>query len=145
MSLGGDLSTAGPPPDGGWQVEIADDHAAGSVVPGPVVSVHSGGLATSGTSVRTWRRAGRTLHHIVDPATGDVPPPVWRTVSVAAASCVDANTAGTTAIVRGDAALAWLRELALPARLVRTDGTVVTLGGWPADPPSRLPAEGGPR
>jgi thiamine biosynthesis lipoprotein len=50
---------------------------------------------------------------------------------VAAASCVDANSASTAAIVRGERAVGWLTELALPARLVRHDGRVVTVAGWP--------------
>jgi FAD:protein FMN transferase len=134
VSLGGDLSVAGEPPEQGWRVEIADDHAAPSNPDAPVVALRDGGLATSGVTTRTWRRAGRTLHHIVDPATGDVPPSVWRTVSVAAASCVDANTAATAAIVRAEEAPHWLRHHRLPARLVRIDGSVLTVGGWPPDP-----------
>ena len=133
VSLGGDLSIAGSAPDEGWQVKIADHHAAPPTAPGPVVTLQGGGLATSGTTARSWRRGGRRLHHIVDPATGDVPLPVWRTVSVAAASCVDANTAGTAAIVLGERAAAWLGAAALPARLVRTEGTVVTVNGWPTE------------
>jgi thiamine biosynthesis lipoprotein len=134
VNLGGDLSAAGEPPDGGWRVAITDDHAAPDAGPGrPVVSIRDGGLATSGTTVRTWRRGGRTVHHIVDPATGDVPPPVWRTVSAAAGSCVDANTATTAALVLGERAPDWLRDTGLPARLVRTDGSVLRLGAWPAD------------
>ncbi|MFD9128370.1 FAD:protein FMN transferase [Kitasatospora sp. NPDC059571] len=146
VNLGGDLAAAGPAPAGGWQVAIADDHTAPADGAGPVVSVRSGGLATSGTTVRSWRRGGRSLHHIVDPATGDVPAPLWRTVSVAAATCVDANTAATAAIVRGAQALGRLNALRLPARLVRTDGSVVVVGGWPPDPdPAPGPAEGGSR
>jgi thiamine biosynthesis lipoprotein len=134
VNLGGDLSAAGEPPDGGWRVAITDDHAAPDTGPGrPVVSIRDGGLATSGTTVRTWRRGGRTVHHIVDPATGDVPPPVWRTVSVAAGSCVDANTATTAALVLGERAPDWLRGTGLAARLVRVDGSVLCLGAWPAD------------
>jgi len=133
VSLGGDLSIAGAVPDQGWQVKIADYHAAPPTAPGPVITLRTGGLATSGTTARTWRRGDRALHHIVDPATGDIPEPVWRTVSVAAASCVDANTASTAAIVLGERAPAWLSAAALPARLVRTDGTVVTMSGWPTE------------
>ena len=59
--------------------------------------------------------------------------PVWRTVSVAAATCADANTAATAAIIRGRQALPWLAGLRLPARLVAQDGTVHTLNAWPAD------------
>jgi len=54
-------------------------------------------------------------------------------VSVAAASCTDANIASTAAIIRGRAAPAWLTGLGLPARLVSADGQVQTSGGWPAE------------
>ena len=118
----------------GPQPTITDNRAAPNAAPRhPVVSIRDGGLATSGTTVRTWRRGGRTLHHIVDPATGDVPPAVWRTVSVAAGSCVDANTATTAALVLGERAPDWLRGTGLAARLVRVDGSVLCLGAWPAD------------
>jgi FAD:protein FMN transferase len=132
VSLGGDLATAGPGPHGGWLVGVGDDHRAAA--PGdPVVSVRRGALATSSVAGRRWRRAGRTLHHIVDPRTGDVPDPVWRTVSVAARSCVDANAAATAAIVRGRSAPDWLAGLGLAARLAGHDGSVVTVAGWPAE------------
>ncbi|WNZ09917.1 FAD:protein FMN transferase [Streptomyces sp. 11x1] len=134
VGLGGDLSVAGPAPDGGWRIALADDHARPAADHGPTVAVTGGALATSGIRVRTWRRAGRTLHHIVDPTTGEPAAPVWRTVTVAAATCVDANTASTAAIVLGDNAVDWLRGSALPARLVGLDGRVVRLGGWPPDP-----------
>ncbi|MGW4561108.1 FAD:protein FMN transferase [Streptomyces sp. NPDC004561] len=133
VNLGGDLSVAGEAPQGGWRVAIADDHAAPDTVYRPTVSITEGGLATSGTVVRAWRRGDRRLHHIVDPATGDTPVPVWRTVSVAAASCVDANTASTEAVVLGERALGRLRRAGLPARLVRVDGTVERVCGWPED------------
>ncbi|MCH0562327.1 MULTISPECIES: FAD:protein FMN transferase [unclassified Streptomyces] len=147
VSLGGDLAVAGPPPEGGWRISLADDHARPGTRPGPAVAVTSGALATSGVRARTWRRGGRTLHHIVDPASGEPAPSVWRTVTVAAASCVDANTASTAAVVFGDRAVPWLRDTALPARLTGLDGTVVRLAGWPADTraPAPAPAPGGPR
>jgi thiamine biosynthesis lipoprotein len=132
VSLGGDVAIAGPAPAGGWLVHVADDHRAGPAAAGQSVTVEGGGLATSSTTVRQWRRAGRTVHHIVDPASGEPAAPVWRTVSVAAASCVDANTASTAAIVRGASAPDWLEALGLPARLVDPEGTVRTVGGWPA-------------
>jgi thiamine biosynthesis lipoprotein len=141
VSLGGDLAAAGPPPadsgerrGGGWGVRVTDDHAAGPEAPGQTVTIRSGGLATSSTTVRAWAIGGRRMHHIIDPATGEPARSCWRTVSVAAASCVDANTASTAAIIRGEAALHWLRDASLPARLVRHDGTVETTGGWPPDP-----------
>jgi thiamine biosynthesis lipoprotein len=131
VSLGGDVATAGAVPPGGWVVRVTDDHRDGPSADGQRVTVLGGGLATSSTTVRQWRRAGRTVHHIVDPGTGEPAAPVWRTVSVAAASCVDANTASTAAIVLGARAPRWLESLRLPARLVEPDGTVVTVGKWP--------------
>jgi thiamine biosynthesis lipoprotein len=131
VSLGGDLACTGPPPQGGWRVRVTDDHAAPPDAPGETVVMTSGALATSSTTLRRWRRGDATVHHILDPATGTPAAGPWRTVSVAAATCVDANTATTAAIVRGDAAIAWLEGLGLPARLCRADGSVVRVAGWP--------------
>jgi FAD:protein FMN transferase len=132
VSLGGDIAVAGPAPRGGWDVGLADSHAA-AAEPGHTVRIEAGGLATSSTTVRRWLRGGRQVHHVVDPATGRPATEIWRTVSVAAATCVDANVAATAAIVRGDRASLWLQRLGLPARLVRTDGTIVRTGGWPLE------------
>jgi thiamine biosynthesis lipoprotein len=143
LSVGGDMAVAGPQRAGGWSVRIADRHdvdapaAAGAAAlpsaSGPCVALHDGALATSSTTVRRWQQAGRDRHHIIDPTTGSPVVETWRTVSVAGATCVDANTASTAAILLGPAAPGWLAGLGLPARLVSTDGTVRTVGGWPPD------------
>ncbi len=131
VSLGGDIAVAGDPPDGGWIVRVCDDHAAPDVGPVEVVAIEHGGLATSSTTVRHWTRGADDLHHVLDPDTGRPAPVVWRTASVAAATCLDANIATTAALILGQAAPAWLRARGLPARLVRADGTIVAVGGWP--------------
>ncbi|MGV9366997.1 FAD:protein FMN transferase [Amycolatopsis sp. NPDC003731] len=134
VNLGGDLRAAGPPPPGGWQIALGDDHADAVARPAATVALHrDGALATSGTTRRRWRHGGRTVHHIVDPRTGDIPEARWRTVTVAAKSTVDANTASTAAIVLGGAAPGWLERRNLPARLAGVDGDVVTTPGWPAE------------
>jgi FAD:protein FMN transferase len=135
VSLGGDVAVGGEPPPDGWQVRVTDDHAAPSWAAGQTVTISSGGLATSSTTVRTWTAGGRQVHHIIDPSTGEPARSCWRTVSVAAGTCTDANTASTAAIVRGAAALDWLHDIGLPSRLVRHDGTVETTAGWPRDEP----------
>ncbi|GAY08354.1 FAD:protein FMN transferase [Pseudonocardia sp. N23] len=135
VALGGDLAVAGPPPPGAWRVRVTDDHATDG--PGPVVSISSGGLATSGTLRRRWRRGGAQCHHVVDPRTGLPVRGGWRTVSVAAGSCLDANIATTASLVMGRAALHWLSTASLPARLVDDGGRVTTVGSWPADPGRR--------
>jgi FAD:protein FMN transferase len=131
VNLGGDIAVAGPAPEGGWPVHVTDDHAGGFDAPGQTVSISSGGLATSSVAVRRWRSGGRELHHILDPASGRPAGTFWRTVSVAAASCVAANIASTAAMVRGAAALPWLDSLRLPARLVGPDGVVARVAHWP--------------
>ena len=105
---------------GGWPVLIADEHRqatrAGS--PTQVVRLPGGAIATSSTTCRRWRRAGTLLHHIVDPRTGRPAAGPWRTVSVAAATCAEANAAATGAIISGADAAGWLTSRKLPGRLV---------------------------
>ncbi len=136
VSLGGDIAVGGEPPAGGWRVRVQDatghpdDTPAG---PAAVVSITGGGLATSSTTARRWRRGGDWMHHIIDPRSGLPAETPWRTVTVAAATALDANIASTAAVIRGDGAPAWLTQLGLPARLVGADGTVRTLSGWPEE------------
>ena len=134
VSLGGDIATGGEAPYGGWPVLIAD--GPGRTYPAQLVRLTGGAIATSSTTCRRWRRAGRLMHHIVDPRTGQPAAGSWQTVSVAAATCAEANAATTAAVVNGDESVGWLAARELPARLVRHDGTVTRLSGWPG-------AEGG--
>ena len=133
VSLGGDIAVAGEPPAGGWSIRIAEDHAKPLDTPGPAVAITSGGLATSGTTVRRWATTAGRLHHIVDPRTGRPASAHWRTVTVAAASCVDANTASSAAIILAEDGPSWLAAHGLPARLVRYDGFTNNVSGWPAE------------
>ena len=129
VSLGGDASVAGPAPAGGFAVGIADTCTSATF--SEAIALSSGGLASSGIGVRQWRLGAHQVHHIVDPATGLSASPCWRTVSIAAETCVQANGASTAAIVLGERAVNWLESRRLPARLVRLDGTVAYTDGWP--------------
>ena len=136
VSLGGDLAVAGQVPEGGWRIRVEDvtsDPTRSPTGQHSVVTVSDGGLATSSTCARRWERGGVQVHHLIDPRTGMPPVASWRTVSVAAGNCLDANIASTAAIVRGERAQAWLRATGLPARLVHEDDRVITLGGWSMD------------
>jgi thiamine biosynthesis lipoprotein len=137
VSLGGDVAVAGPPPAEGWAIRVLEDHAGPQEAVGQTVTIRSGGLATSGTTVRRWQAGGVPRHHILDPRSGAPAAVVWRTASVAAASCVDANTASTAAIVRGADAPPWLLRHRLPARLVSARGRVLLVGAWPRSGASR--------
>jgi len=136
VSLGGDCAIAGPPPAGGWTIRVTDRHDAPEDAPGTTIALHEGGLATSGTALRRWTRGSRHLHHLVYPWTGQPAESQWRTATVAAPTCVDANVTSTAAIVLGDAAPRWLARRGLPARLVAEDDSVATFCGWPQDAPA---------
>ncbi len=139
VSLGGDLAAAGDAPHRGWPVLVADGD-----VPPQIVRVARGGLATSSVKVRQWIRSGAGLHHIVDPRTGRPAESPWQTVSIAAATCADANAAATAAIVSGAGAPDWLAARGIQARLVGRAGSVLRTGGWPGGHDGQLttpPAE----
>jgi FAD:protein FMN transferase len=129
VDCGGDVAVAGPAPDGGWPVRVSERRGASEFQD---VHIFDGGLATSGTSARRWRRGSQEVHHIVDPATGLPATTPWLMASVAAATCAGANTAATAAILLGEDAPGWLEGHGLPARLVDRRDRVVTVGYWPA-------------
>jgi thiamine biosynthesis lipoprotein len=138
VNLGGDLTFAGTVPDGGWRIKVTDRTSDGLDAAGQTVALRSGALATSSVTARTWQHGGRRVHHVVDPRTGGSAPVVWRTASVTAATCLDANIAATASIILGDEAPAWLTAKGLSARLVAGDGTVTAIGGWPREPQPSL-------
>jgi thiamine biosynthesis lipoprotein len=136
VSLGGDVAVAGVPPAGGWAVGIARESSAPAGEVDQVVAITQGGLASSATAVRSWRAGERSVHHIVDPATGDSAEPYWVLVSATGRSCVDANLVTTAAIVWGEQALRKLARFDQSVRLVRADGEVFSVNGWPLEPAS---------
>jgi thiamine biosynthesis lipoprotein len=128
VELGGDIAVAGHRPDG-WCVGVAEREGED----GQLIVLRHGGLVTSTTRVRQWQRGDRTLHHIVDPRTGEPAVGPWRTVSVAAPCALAANVASTASLVLGEDALPWLTTRNIAARLVAQDGSVTTTPGWPLD------------
>ena len=136
VSLGGDIAVAGDLPAGGWAIQVQDvtgDPSTSVEGPTSVVAIQGGGLATSSTTARRWQHGGDVMHHILDPRAGRPADSIWRTVSVAAASALDANIASTAAVIRGRRSPGWLAALELPARLVAIDGSVTTVAGWPEE------------
>ena len=112
INLGGDLRTRGDGPDGGgWTVGLCDGRAA---------TVGDAGVATSGTSSRTWRGG----HHLLDPRTGMPARTNITEVSVVAASALRAEVLAKGACLMGSpAADGWLR-----ARGSARHAMVVTTG-----------------
>jgi thiamine biosynthesis lipoprotein len=130
VELGGDIATAGAGPAGGWQVLVRDSEDD----PAAQVTLQPGwALATSSTVRRAWRRGGVRLHHIIDPRTAAPAAPVWRSATVAAPTCTEANTASTAAVILGHDAGRWLSERGWTARLVDQRHRVVRVGDWPRE------------
>jgi thiamine biosynthesis lipoprotein len=141
VGIGGDIAVAGDPPERGWSIRVQDVTGptdAPADGPTQTVRIKAGGLATSSITARRWIRGGRLMHHVLDPRTGLPVASSWRTVSVAADTCLDANVASTDAIVRGASAPAWLTMRGLSARFVDDAGGAIRTPGWPepdaADP-----------
>lgn len=80
IDVGGDMRVRGGPlPGNRWSIGVQDPRTIGA--PGPtqhraVLTLGSGGIATSGAGERWWYRGGARQHHIVDPRTGH-PARVW--------------------------------------------------------------------
>lgn len=128
VSIGGDIAVAGG--GDGWSVLVSERSEEAD---GPTITAYEGGLATSTTLARRWTTSGRTHHHVLHPRTGRPTDGPWRTATVAADSCVSANTASTAALVMGAQAERWLTRHRLPARLIHRDGWTLTTCDWPSD------------
>jgi thiamine biosynthesis lipoprotein len=123
VNFGGDLACSGPRADGSaWQVGLerpgAPQHAAA------VLALAGGALATSGDARRFVLHRGRRLGHVPDPRTGWPVRSAPRSVTVAAASCVEAGMLATMALLQGAAAGRWLQRSGAPHALVTAEGRV---------------------
>jgi thiamine biosynthesis lipoprotein len=127
VDLGGDLAVSGQPPQGGWVIGLP---AAGAEQ--QMVTIHAGGMATSGQDVRRWATGNGPAHHIIDPRTGRPADSPWRSVTVHAPTAVEANAASTAALVLGVDAPDWLEERGLSGRLVPMDAAPARIvASWP--------------
>lgn len=130
VALGGDIATAGPEPVEGWNVLVQDRPGDPSIT---VRLAPQSAIATSSTQSRRWRAGGHQMHHIVDPRSCTPAKVVWRSATVAAPTCVQANALSTAALILGLDAPAWLQQQGLAARLVSASGEVVSIAGFPAE------------
>jgi thiamine biosynthesis lipoprotein len=70
VEAGGDCFAAGQAPDGdGWRIGVEDPR--GGDGPLAVVDATDAGVATSSIRIRRWSAGGRTVHHLIDPRTGE--------------------------------------------------------------------------
>lgn len=92
---------------------------------GGSLSLLAGGLATSGTTRRRWRRQRLVQHHLIDPRAGRPAESRWQEVTVAAGSCLGADVAAKAAFLLSDDGPDWLDERWLPGRFLDAGGEVV--------------------
>ena len=100
---------------------------------GGALRVEHGGVATSGSTRRQWRRGGAPQHHLLDARTGRPSLSRWREVTVVAGSCVAADVAAKTAFLLDDDGPRWLAGQRLRGRFVDSGGIAVdTLAAFAA-------------
>lgn len=119
VNFGGDLYINKPRRDGTqWAIGLDDPAASGQRSVG-TFAIHSGALATSGDARRHLLHQGRRYGHILNPLTGWPVENAPRSITVHAASCMEAGMLATIAMLQGDGAEAFLQAQGLPYRLIR--------------------------
>jgi thiamine biosynthesis lipoprotein len=108
VNFGGDLAASAAPAAGSWAVGVERPGRVGEAR--LVLDLVRGGLATSGDTHRFIEVDGRRYGHILDVRTGWPVQGAPRSVSVAAASCVEAGMLATLAMLKGADAEAFLVE-----------------------------------
>jgi len=131
VELGGDVAVRGNGPQGPWAIGVSD--ALTITGREPRISLRHGGVATSSTTSRTWRAGDHVVNHIIDPRTGSFANGPYATASVTASDCVLANAFATAALLWDEEATYHIAQAGWSARLVRTNGTIEFVGGWPED------------
>jgi thiamine biosynthesis lipoprotein len=124
IDAGGDLVAAGQPAEGGpWRIGIEDP--CGTPDPLAVITGQDDAVATSSIRRRTWLVGGRTVHHLIDPATGQSARGGLLAVTVAASDPAWSEVWSKALFIEGRQGIAGLaRARGLAAWWVTEDGSV---------------------
>ena len=130
VSAGGDLAVRSPLSNSRvWPVAVGEDGDQ-------IVPLLRGALATSSSLRRRWLQGDRQRHHLLDPRTGEPARSGLREVTVAAATCTQAEVAAKAIFVLGPSlGPAFAERHGLAARLVHVDGRRIVARAWPAAEP----------
>ena len=122
VDLGGDLAVVGPHPDGSpWLVGIRNPRRPSEAI--ARITLHSGGIATSGDYERCMIIDGVRYSHLLDPRTGESFRGGPASVSVTAPLCLIAGAASTMAMLHAEEeSLRFLAELGLSHLVIRQNG-----------------------
>lgn len=106
VNFGGDLRASRAPRAGPWRVGVERPGAQGDAR--LLLELGAGALATSGTTHRYFEVDGVRYGHILDPRSGYPVKGAPLSVTVAAATCTEAGTCSTLAMLQGADAEAFL-------------------------------------
>jgi FAD:protein FMN transferase len=99
VDLGGDIAVWGESPESGpWLIAVADPRHPGQTL--AVLALENSGVATSGRDARRFG-PGRSLHHLIDPETGESALAGPLTVTVVAPDPAAAEVHATTVAIAG--------------------------------------------
>ena len=122
VSIGGDVRVAGATPEG-WLVSVENPFAGDRPIAD--LAVRDGAVCTSSVRARTWIRDGRTMHHLIDPASGDPMDSPTMSATVIAGEAWFAEVL-TKAVIAADPvdALRFLESTGVEGIIVGVDRTV---------------------
>jgi len=112
VNFGGDIAANHQPDSGPWKVgvERPDAHGAARLL----LDFGRGGLATSGDTHRFFEHGGKRYGHILDVRSGYPVEGAPRSVTVAAACCLEAGMMATLAMLQGAGAEEFLAAQGVP-------------------------------
>ena len=106
VNFGGDLISTNAPKSGQWTVGVRTNGT-----PDVVINIKQGAIATSGDENRFLLRDGQRYSHVLDATTGWPAKKAPRSITVAAANCVQAGLLATMAMLEGEHTEAYLKEV----------------------------------
>jgi thiamine biosynthesis lipoprotein len=122
VNLSGDVRVIGPKPDGSpWIFGIQDPRHADKLFAN--IPLDIGALATSGDYERYFELDGLRYCHVLNPQSG-YPTTFWQSVSVLAPLAVIAGSYTTIAMLKQEAALAFLDQSNLPYLAIDQSGKI---------------------
>jgi thiamine biosynthesis lipoprotein len=123
IDAGGDCVCAGAGPDGsGWRIGVEDP--AGGSAPVAVLEMADGACATSSVRLLSWRAGSRTVHHLIDPRTGQPADTRVRSVTVHGPDPAAAEVWSKVLFLHDDSIGAVADERGIAALWVHDDATI---------------------
>ncbi len=130
VDAGGDIRAVGVPEGQPWPVAVQNPFDETQDV--AVLALEDGAVATSSIGRRRWQSNGQTMHHLIDPRTGQPSNSDLHTVTVLADTAEAAEVAAKTALMLGTTAGAdWLTQQDLRGLLIDRRGQEHHIGRLP--------------